>query len=96
MFEDERVLICFVADNGYVSKDHPNLIGTPNGPNISDMIWESPYDVIVEQTLGRGSHRVWAHVNEDNGSITWSPDRPADPSGYDPNVRYGYWLYRRH
>ena len=96
VFEDERVLICFVADSGFVNRGHPDLIGTPNGSAISDMIWESPYDAVEEQTLGRGSRRVWAHVNENNGSITWSPDRPTSSTGYDPSVRYGYWLYRRH
>ena len=90
-FEESRVLIYFAGNLGGSSIDHPDLIGTPNGPTLRDIVWEQPqYDNATKK------HQIWARLSEDNGSITWSANRPVNEANYDPNVRYYYWYYKRH
>jgi len=92
VFEENRVLICFQGDlGGSIDPNHPDLIGTPNGSKMGDIVWEVP-----ESNGPAKKRRVWAKFNEENGSITWSGDRPISQADFNPNVRYNYWLYRRH
>ena len=70
--------------------------GTPNGPNIKDIIFEFTPAEIQEKWYGKGTRQVWAKVNETNGDIQWSVDRPVNSAKYDPTFHYDYTWYKRH
>ena len=94
VFEEDRVLLCsFFLASGETARDSPDLIGTPHGPTIGDITWES---CGVKQAGDPvRPFRVWTKLDETNGDLYYSPDRPLDAT-YDPRVRYYYVLYKRY
>jgi tetratricopeptide (TPR) repeat protein len=107
VFKGDKVYICKYAYqrldpsakggvNGEVvtdlNPDTADLIGTPNGPNIDDIIWE--YVAYYDQSgAPQNKKQVWAHINQSNGDITFSGNRP--PTNPDRDAVYSYWWYSR-
>ncbi len=98
VFEDERILFCFITDDGATKSNAPSYVGTPNGPNFEDIVWEVPdikYANMTESWDGRTmKKRVWARFMDNSGGIFFSMDRPVNGSSYDPDTRYDYWWFR--
>jgi hypothetical protein len=89
VIEGKTIKICFLPDDGGIYCDD-GITGTPNGPNISDIVW-SQNGVDGDRNK---SKRVWARFYESDGEFRYSPDRPVNDSEYNPNIRYQYWWYR--
>ncbi len=97
VYEEERILSCFITDEGRTLTEAPSYVGTPHGPNLEDIVWEIPdikYENGSSSWDGRTmKKRVWAYFNQSTGGITFSGDRPLD-SSYDPQSRYSYMWFR--
>ena len=75
--------------DGTVQFGDNTLIGTPNGPAISDIRWT---------TGGRVKSPTWVDLAEDGSWIAHSADRPnisSDDPRFDRKARYSYNGYRR-
>ena len=100
VFEDERILFCFITDDGVTKSGAPSYVGTPNGPSFEDIVWEVPdikYAGLTESWDGRTmKRRVWGRFMETSGGIFFSQDRPVNGASYDPGTRYDYWWFRAH
>ena len=75
-------------------KDHyfrrvPLLLGRPVGPDFKGITW------YLCEGGGECSRPAWVLLAADLSSITYSPDRPADPAAFDSRARYSYIQYRR-
>jgi len=101
IFKDDKVYICQYASRDLttgreiytdLNPDRATLIGTPNGPKISDMTWENipSYDPSGKPLYKK---QVWVHINESNGDIYYSLDRPL--TNPDRTAVYNYWWYTK-
>jgi len=87
---DGTVILRFVPPNGSRSSSNIWVRGTPKGPSLKDILWESPHTV--------GWKTAWVHINEKRRDLIVSIDRPNldwnDPR-FDKDARYGYtWFVR--
>ncbi len=94
-FDEQSVKITSIAGNCASSADI-FLVGTPNGPTIKNINFKFTPSPTVEKKWGKDPFQVWAVVNETNGDITYSLDRPVNQADYDPKFRYHYEWFRRH
>jgi hypothetical protein len=74
-----------------------SYVGTPTGPNLSDVRWDRFWPPIRTDTIAnrRGGGEAWARVSPDGSRVLLSNDRPLDDRDYNPRMRYHYWDLRR-
>ena len=100
VFKDDKVFVCkYVMGpiNGKdeftdLNPDKADLIGTPNGPTVDDIVWES-IDYYDQSGKAHNKKQVWVHIDEGNGDFCFSGDRPLTNPNRD--AVYGYWWYSR-
>jgi hypothetical protein len=72
-------------------------VGTPTGPNVSDIRWERFWPPVRIDTIAnrRSGGDAWGRLSADGTRLTLSNDRPIDDRDYNPRTRYHYWDLRR-
>lgn len=96
---DGTVILRFVPPNGSYATHNISLRGTPKGPGLEDILWESPQMKSngTDSTIV-GWKTAWVEINEKRRDFVVSRDRPNldwnDPR-FDKNARYGYTWYIR-
>ena len=91
-FFDDRVEM-WGNNTSQVGGQNLLLRGEPWGPEVTDLRWFQVNGTTLENGM-----QVWASFNLQNGYLYstlngWAM-RPVDDSGYDPNKRYNYVIYK--
>jgi len=97
--DNGTAILRFVPPNGSRSSSNIWVRGTPKGPTLKDILWES----VQMKWNGTSSSIVgwktaWVHINEKRRDLIVSINRPNldwDDPLFDKNARYGYtWFVR--